>query len=190
MENNNVNNNNVNDTNEKQENNEVKTTYTKEEVDKLIQAEADRRVTSALKKAKKEAENDKAEAIKVALMDEQEKAKYELEQKEKTLAEREKNITLIENKNKAIETLNSKGIDISLADIVVSDNEEDMNKKIDILTKTFNECVKKEVENRLSSQSPKKGGETLPKENSKKMSYKELMDLKRTDPEAFKAIRH
>jgi hypothetical protein len=64
-------------------------TYTQEEVDKLIQSETDKRVTQALKKQQRKFD----EASKLANMSEQEKADYQLSQREKDLEEREAALT-------------------------------------------------------------------------------------------------
>ena len=62
---------------------EVVKTYTQEEVDALLQREADRRVTAALKKQ----ESKTREAEKLAKMNDEQKFQYELEQREKAIAE-------------------------------------------------------------------------------------------------------
>ena len=66
---------------------EEKTTYSKEEVDALIQQEADRRVTQALKKQSEKQAEKLREAEKLARMSAEEKANYEIEQSKKALEE-------------------------------------------------------------------------------------------------------
>ena len=65
-------------------------TYTQEEVDKLLQSEADRRVSEALKKQAKKNEEKVREAEKLAKMSADEKYEYELEQREKAIQAKEK----------------------------------------------------------------------------------------------------
>ena len=60
-------------------------TYTQEEVNELLQREADRRVSEALKKQAKKNEEKVREAEKLAKMNEEEKYRYELEQREKAI---------------------------------------------------------------------------------------------------------
>ena len=60
-------------------------TYTQDEVDKLLQQETDRRVTSALQKQQRKFEAEKAEAEKLRDMDEAQKKEYEFN---KRVAER------------------------------------------------------------------------------------------------------
>ena len=60
-------------------------TYSQEEVDALLQAEVDRRITTALKKQEKKNQEKIKEAEKLAQLNEEEKYKYQLEQREKAL---------------------------------------------------------------------------------------------------------
>lgn len=166
-------------------------TYTQEEVDALLQAETDRRVTAALKK--QEAKNQKKvlEAKKLAAMDEQARYEYELEQRELAIAEKEKELALAENKTEASKILNDRGIDLSLVDFVVAETAEDMMANIDLLDKAFKKSVKAEVEKRLSSNVPKKGlaiDKTMTKEQFRKLSYNELVELKQNEPELYATL--
>ena len=79
-------------------NTEQPKTYTQEEVDKLLQQESDRRVTEALKKANKKNQEKLREAEKLSKMNDQEKYEYELEQREKAIADKEHELALAENK--------------------------------------------------------------------------------------------
>ena len=166
---------------------EVKT-YTQEEVEALLQKEADRRVTEALKKAEKKKEAAVKEAQKLAAMNEQEKYEYELKQREAAIADKEKQLALMENKNEASKILAEKGISISLVDFIVAEDAETMKANIDLLDKCFKESVKAEVEKRLKSNTPKKNlplDEQLTKESFKKLSMMEQQKLYETNPELF-----
>ena len=76
-------------------------TYTQAEVDALLQQEGDRRVSSALKKQEAKMEARLKEAQKVAQMNEQQKYEYELSQREKLVAEKEREFAFSEMKNTA-----------------------------------------------------------------------------------------
>ena len=117
-----------------EENTEPKT-YTQEEVDALLQKEADRRVSEALKKANRKNEEKLKEAQKLAQMNEQQKYEYELEQREKAITEKEKALALAENKNEASKILAEKGLSLSLVDFVVAEDAETMNTNISLLDK-------------------------------------------------------
>lgn len=166
---------------------EIKT-YTQEEVDKMLQSEVDRRITSALKKQAKNNEAKIKEAQKLAQMNESEKFQYELEQREKAIAEKEKALALAENKNEAGKILADKGLSLSLVDFVVAEDAETMNSNIRLLEKAFKDSVKREVEKRLGSSAPKKNlppDETITKEQAKKMGIRDRQQLLMNNPDLY-----
>ena len=166
-------------------------TYSQEEVDALLQAETDRRVTAALKKAEKKNAEKLKEAQKLAQMSEAEKFEYELSQREKAIAEKERELALAENKAEASKILADKGISLQLVDFVVAETAEDMKANIDLLDSAFKASVKAEVEKRLASSAPKKSlprSEAITKEDFLKMSYSELLELKQNNPEIFDSL--
>lgn len=166
-------------------------TYTQEEVDKLLQSEVDRRITSALKKQAKSNEAKIKEAQKLAQMNESEKFQYELEQREKAIAEKEKALALAENKNTASQILADKGLSLSLVDFVIAEDAETMNSNIRLLEKAFKDSVKREVEKRLGSSAPKKNlppDETITKEQAKKMGIRERQQLLNNNPDLYKTL--
>lgn len=167
---------------------ETKTTYSQEEVDKLIQQEADRRVTQALKKqAEKNAEKVK-EAQKLSQMSAEQKYEYELAQREAAIAEKERQLTLAENRNAASKVLADKGLDLALVDLVVADEADVMNERIQLLDKAFKKSVKAEVEKRLASKSPQStldANKTYSKEDFKKMTLSQMQELFKSQPELF-----
>ena len=181
------NNTNQNQSNGAEQQPEVKT-YTQEEVDALLQSEADRRVSQALKKAEEKKAAAVKEAQKLAAMNEQEKYEYELEQREAAIAEKEKQITLMENKNEASKILVEKGISISLVDFIVAEDADTMKANIDLLDKCFKESVKAEVEKRLKSTTPKKNlppDAQLTTETFRKLSIGEQQKIYEQNPELF-----
>ena len=166
-------------------------TYTQAEVEEMLQKEADKRVTDALKKQERKNAERIKEAQKLAQMNEAEKFQYELEQREKAIADKEKQIALMENKNAASSILSEKGISLSLVDFVVAEDAETMNANITLLDKAFKASVKAEVEKRLSSSTPKRNlptDEAITKDSIKTMSLAALSELERTNPELFKEL--
>lgn len=166
-------------------------TYTQEEVNMLLQRESDRRVSEALKKAEKKNAEKVKEAQKLAQMNENEKFQYELEQREKAIAEKEKALALAENKNTASQILADKGLSLSLVDFVIAEDAETMNSNIRLLEKAFKDSVKREVEKRLGSSAPKKNlppDEAITKEQAKKMSIIERQNLLNNNPELFNQL--
>ena len=166
-------------------------TYTQEEVNELLQREADRRVSEALKKQAKKNEEKVREAEKLAKMNEEEKYRYELEQREKAIEEKEKALALAENKNEASKILAEKGLSLSLVDFVVAEDAETMNTNISLLDKAFKQSVKAEVEKRLGSSTPKKNlppDQAITKDVFKKMSLREQAELSKNNPDLYKSL--
>ena len=166
-------------------------TYTQEEVNMLLQRESDRRVSEALKKAEKKNAEKVKEAQKLAQMNENEKFQYELEQREKAIAEKEKALALAENKNTASQILADKGLSLSLVDFVIAEDAETMNSNIRLLEKAFKDSVKREVEKRLGSSAPKKNlppDETITKEQAKKMGIRDRQQLLMNNPELYNQL--
>lgn len=165
--------------------------FTQAEVDKMLQSEVDRRITSALKKQAKSNEAKIKEAQKLAQMNESEKFQYELEQREKAIEEKEKALALAENKNEAGKILADKGLSLSLVDFVVAEDAETMNSNIRLLEKAFKDSVKREVEKRLGSSAPKKNlppDETITKEQAKKMTIIQRQNLLNSNPDLYKTL--
>lgn len=166
-------------------------TYTQEEVNMLLQRESDRRVSEALKKAEKKNAEKVKEAQKLAQMNENEKFQYELEQREKAIAEKEKALALAENKNEASKILADKGLSLDLVDFVIAEDAETMNSNIRLLDKAFKDSVKREVEKRLGSSAPKKNlppDETITKEKAKKMTIIERQNLLTNNPNLYNQL--
>lgn len=165
---------------------EAEKTYT----EKDLQSYADKRVTEALKTAKSKFEAEKKEAERLASMTAEERFTEELNKRESELAERERQVTLLENKAAAASALNEKGISISLVDLVLADTAEEMKTKIDTLEKEFNASVQAEIEKRLKGATPKSVSSTgeISKEDIKKMSLAEQQAFFNSHPEEYRKI--
>ena len=162
-------------------------TYTEEEVQALLQKEGDRRVTEALKKAERKQADKAKEAEKLARMNATEKYEYELEQREKAIAEKERALTLAENKNEASKILAEKDIDLALVDFVVAEDADTMNENI----KKLDKAIKASVAKRLAGKSPAKApeaNETITKERFAKMTLAEQNQLYINDPELYQRL--
>ena len=128
------------------------------------QSEFDKRVAKALdtQKAKLTAdistqiENARTEAEKLAKMNADQKAQYEKEKKERELADREAKLTERELKAAAKETLISKGLPASLADVLNYANAESCNKSIETVEAAFREAVAAGVSEKLTGGKPLK----------------------------------
>ena len=168
-----------------QENNEVKT-YTQEEVMALLQSEADKRVSAALKTQQKKYEKQ----LSLSKLDGDERAKAEKDNRIAELEEQLAAFQIEKNKSELKSVLASRGLSAEFADVIsINDNLEESQANIDKLDKLFKAAVKAEIEKRLAGNAPKGNGSSTPAELTKeavsKMSLSELQTLKATQPEVY-----
>lgn len=163
-------------------------TYTQDEVLALIQSEADKRVTAALKTQQKKYEKQ----LSLSKLDGDERAKAEKDNRIAELEEQLAAFTIERNKSELKSVLASRGLSAEFADIVtISDDIEASQANIDKLDKLFKAAVKAEVEKRLAGNAPKGNGGgavEITKETAKKMSMAELNELANKNPELFNKI--
>ena len=166
---------------------EVKT-YTQDEVLALIQSEADKRVSQALKTQQKKYEKQ----LSLSKLDGDEREKAE---KDNRIAELEEQLAKFEierNKSELKSVLSSRGLSAEFADIInITDDIETSQANIDKLDKLFKAAVKAEVERRLAGNAPKGNGANaaeITKETAKKMSIAEMNALANSDPGLFKKL--
>lgn len=166
---------------------EVKT-YTQEEVLALLQSEADKRVTAALKKQAQKYEKQ----LSLSKLDGSEREKAE---KDNRIAELEQQLAefhIERNRSELKSVLSSRGLSAEFADIIaINDDIEASQANIDKLDKLFKAAVKAEVEKRLAGSAPKGNGSSaaeITKESAKKMSMAELAALEKNNPELFKKL--
>lgn len=177
------------ETNPTETNTEEVKTYTQEEVLALIQSEADKRVTQALKTQKAKYEKE----ISLSKLDGDERAKAEKDNRIAELEQQLAQFQLEKNRSELKSVLSSRGLSAEFADIVaITDDIETSQANIDKLDKLFKSAVKAEVEKRLAGAGLPKGvGSTntaITKETVSKMSLAELQQLKNTNPELYKSL--
>lgn len=168
---------------------EQKLSFTQEELDALIQSKADQRVQQALKTVERKNAEKIKQAEKLAKMNESEKFQFELEQREKAIAEKEHALAIAENKNEASKILADKGLSVALVDFVVAEDAETMNANIKLLEDEFKKSVKLEVERRLATNTPKKNlplNQELTAETFKQMTLTQQMEVYKNNPELYK----
>lgn len=180
------NNNNVNTSPETQvqEEQAQPKTYTEQEVQSMI----DRRVTEAMKTAERKTNAKIKEAEKLAQMNEQEKYEYQLQQREAAIAAKEKELALAENKVEASKILSERGLPVGLIDLVVAEDAEAMAANIKTLETAFNDALRKAVEGRLASKTPRHtvvNEQAIDRKTFLKMSVAELTELRQNNPDLF-----
>lgn len=162
-------------------------TYTAEEVQQLLQSEADRRVQQALATQQKKFEKQ----LSLSKLDGAEREKAERDQRIAELEEQLKEFTVEKNKSELKSVLSARGLSAEFADIInISDNLEEAQANIEKLDKLFKDAVKNEVEKRLAGNTPKGNNVStkLTKETARKMTIAEMNDLAEKDPALFKEL--
>ena len=173
---------------EGQQKEEEAKTYTQEEVMALLQQEADRRVTQALAKQKKEYEK----KYSLSQLDADQRAESEKDRRLAELEETVKNFQKIQNKNEVMKVLNARGLDAGFAEIVeIGDDIEEAQQRIDTLDKLFKKAVADEVKKRLTGgNTPKVGYDTatITKQDFDKMTLAQQAQLFNENPELYKKL--
>lgn len=126
---------------------EVKT-FTQEEVNKIVQ--------ERLAKEKVKADKEREEAEKLAKMNAEEKAKYQLEQEQSKLRDREAAVVKRELQATAKEILADKGLSPDLSSLLNYESADSVNEGIKVLEDTIQKTVEKSVEERLKGTPPTK----------------------------------
>lgn len=167
---------------------ETTKTYTQEEVLALLQSEADKRVSQALKKQQAKYEKQ----LSLSKLDGDERAKAE---KDNRIAELEEQLAAFQverNKSELKSVLGSRGLSAEFADIIaITDDIEASQNNIEKLDKLFKAAVKAEVEKRLAGNAPRGNGSApaeITRDTAKKMSMAELDKLAKEQPELFNKL--
>lgn len=162
--------------------------YSEEEVLKLVQSEADKRVTEALKTQAKKHERE----ISLSKLDDNAREKAEKDARIAELEEMLAQKTIAENKSELKSVLSSRGLSAEFADIIViNDDLTQSQANIDKLDKLFKAAVTTEIEKRLAGNAPKGNGSgtvELTKETARKMSLEDMNKLAQSDPDKFKSL--
>lgn len=174
-----------------QTNPEQTKTYTEAEVQEMLQREADRRVSSALKKQQQQFETKLAEAEKLRGMDEAQRRDYEYNQKVAELEAREKEFNLTQNKLEASKVLANRGLPIEFVDYIVAEDADTMMENITTFETAFKAAVADAVSKKIASPSPKTGSVNqtgLSRDEFKKMTLAQQAEIYRTNPTLYNRL--
>lgn len=168
------------------ENTENKT-YTQDELMALLQSEADKRVTQALKKQQKDYEK----KLSLSGLDEQQRKQAEKDMEIQELREKLREFNVMQTKTEITKVLSARGLDARFADLIeIGDDVEEAQVRIDSLDKLFKAAVKAEVEKRIGSNTPKTstiGLETgMTKEKFAQLNDNEKIAFLKSNPDFFK----
>lgn len=161
-------------------------TYTQEEVLALLQSEADKRVTAALKKQQAKYEKQ----LSLSKLDGDERAKAEKDNRIAELEEQLAAFQIEKNRSELKSVLSARGLSAEFADIIAIDDDIEVSQaNIDKLDKLFKAAVKAEVEKRLAGSAPKGNGtipaESMTKEAFMKMNIRDQQAWMKANPELY-----
>lgn len=171
------------------EGNETSKTYTQEEVLALIQSEADKRVTAALKTQQKKYEKQ----LSLSKLDDNEREKAEKDDRIAELEQLVAQMNTERNRSELKSVLGSRGLSAEFADIIViNDDIESSQANIDRLDKLFKAAVKAEVEKRIAGNAPRGNGgassDELTAEAFSKLPLSEQNRIYKQQPELYKRL--
>ena len=135
-------------------------TFTRAEIGKMLSAE----------RSKWEAEQEakENEAKKLAKMNADEKQKYQLDQREQELADREKAIARKELTAEAKTMLSERDLPVELVNVVDLTSAETVSESITSIQKAWEESVQKGVSERMKGSAPIKNAQTVQQEVTEK----------------------
>lgn len=131
--------------------------YTQDEVMEMIQREADRRVSDALKKQEKKFNKQ----LSLSKLDGDERERAEKDDRIAELEQQLAEFKIERNKSELKSTLASRGLDAQFADMLnIGDDTEVNQKLISDFDKMFKRAVNAEVEKRINGNNAKSGAKT------------------------------
>lgn len=180
---------NVNGTEPQKTENTENKTYTQDEVMALLQSEADKRVTQALKKQQKDYEK----KLSLSGLDEQQRKQAEKDMEIQELKDKLREFHVMQTKTEITKVLSARGLDARFADLIeIGDDVEEAQARIDNLDKLFKAAVSKEVQARIGSNTPKTSTTGLEgnitKEQFRKMSMSEQTALYQNNKELYEQL--
>lgn len=164
--------------------------YTDAEVDEIVSkkfAKWKAKEEEAVKAAKEEAE-------KLAKMNTEQKQKYKMEQLEAENEKLKKAAAKLEMSKTATALLKEKNIDATaeMLEFVVTDEAESTQANIDKLVSIINSQLERAERQRAKGTPPPAfsgdGEKEITKEEFSRMGYKEVKDLKKTNPDLYKKL--
>lgn len=160
---------------------------------KYTDADVDAIIDKKFAKWKSEQEAKDNEAKKLAKMNADEKQKYQLDQREQELADREKAIARKELTAEAKAMLSERDLPVELVNVVDLTSAETVSESITSIQKAWEESVQKGVSERMKGSAPIKNAPTvndeLTVEEFRAMGYKSRNELFLKNPELYKKLK-
>lgn len=156
---------------------------------KYTDAEVDEIINKKFAKWKSEQEAKENEAKKLAKMNADEKQKYQLDQREQELANREHVLARKELTAEAKAMLSERGLPVELVGVIDLTSAETVTDSVASIQKAWEDAVQKGVSDRMKGSAPIK---TAPQNNNEltkaqfyRMTHAEKANLKQTNPELY-----
>ena len=144
-------------------------------------------------KWKSEQEAKENEAKKLAKMNADEKQKYQLDQREQELADREKAIARKELTAEAKAMLSERDLPVELVNVVDLTSAETVSQSVAVLQKSWEQAVQKGVQEKLKGGAPMKqapvDSDAITKEEFARMGYQSRNELYQKNPELYKKLK-
>lgn len=144
-------------------------------------------------KWKSEQEAKENEAKKLAKMNADEKQKYQLDQREQELADREKAIARKELTAEARAMLSERDLPVELVNVVDLTSAETVSQSVAVLQKSWEQAVQKGVQEKLKGGAPMKqapvDSDGITKEEFARMGYQSRNELYQKNPELYKKLK-
>lgn len=162
-------------------------TFTLEEVTKLIQSEADKRVTQALAKQKKDYEK----KLSLSNLGENERQLAEKDNEINDLKTQIEELSQYRIRQGVMNELSARNLDPKLVDVIALTNDEaELKTRIDTFETAYRAAVENAVKSRLSGSTPTRGSSPtgLTRDEFRKMTLMQQQDLYKRDPETYKRL--
>lgn len=184
---------------EKVEQTEEVKTFTKDEVDKLLQSESDKRVSKALETAKskweqeyqKKLEVEKSEAEKLAKMSESERLQAEFEKQREAFEAERKEFQRERLEAQTVKELSQSGLPVQFATYLMADDADTIKINIDTFKSQWQQAIEEAVNERLKGSTPKSAnvaGKTMTKQEFAQLEYHQRAEFMKKNPDLVKRL--
>ena len=163
----------------KEEDNEPVTFDSKEDLQKLIESESDKKLDKALRKREEKWQSELDAKVQQALkedkrisqLSETERVEEQLTQREKDLMERENKIKLMEIRSDAVAELNERQIDTRFSEWLLADNADDTFANIKRFNEVLDAVINSAVKESTRQEAPRLGGSNIISSNGSSNSF-------------------
>ena len=161
---------------------EQEKTFTRDEVNKMINAEKAKERQAVLQ----EVESKRAEADRLAKMDEDQKKSYELQQANDRASKAEKELNAYKLKDETTRQASKRGISIAYLDTIdfTRETAESINNKLDIFEKTSKAEREKAISEYSKEPPPRTGDGQVEKSLNELKTYEEIKEYYEKHPNA------